>query len=100
MTHIDEVKKDVLKSINYAKNHANDLLEKDLDCKDVTQLTNVLSATEEARAMTLTLTRLFPEDKSIGNLWKEATDVYNLGYKGKERFVMQCHCYNKNVFGI
>ena len=48
MAHKDEVKKDVLKSINYARDHANSFLEKDIDCKDITGLTNVLSATEEA----------------------------------------------------
>lgn len=94
MTHKEDVKKDVMKSINYARNKANDFLEKDLDCTDVTLLTNVLSATEEARSMTLTLTKLFPRNADIEHLWKEATAVYNLGYKGKERFVMKCKCYS------
>ena len=95
MTQIDEVKKDILKSIDYARKKAKDLLEKDLDCKDFTRLTNVLSSTEEARSMTLTLTRLFPGDASIESLWREATDVYNLGYEGKERFEMKCKCTNR-----
>lgn len=98
MTHKDEVKKDVLKSINYARDHANSFLEKDIDCKDMKGLTNVISATEEARTMALTMTRLFPGDENIEGLWREATDVYNLGYKGKERFMTQCNCYNKNMF--
>ena len=95
MAQLDEVKKDVLKSIDYARQKANDLLRKDLDCKDSTGLTNVLSSIEEARGMTLTLTRLFPRDDSIESLWREATDVYNIGYKCKERFEMKCECKNK-----
>lgn len=97
MAQIDEVKKDILKSINYAKNKASDFLEKDLDCNDLTQLTNVLVTTEEARAMTLTLTKLFPRDADIENLWKEATAVYNIGYKGKDRFMMKCKCHKKHT---
>jgi hypothetical protein len=97
MTHKEDVKKDVMKSINYARNKANEFLEKDLDCTDVTRLTNVLSATEEVRSMALTLTRFFPKNEDIEHLWKEATAVYNLGYKGKERFVMQCKCYSPST---
>lgn len=96
MAHIDKVKKDVLKSINYARDRAKDLFEKDIDCNDLTQLTNVLSSTEEARSMTLILSRLFPGDTNIEYLWKEATSVYDLGYKGRERFEMQCKCKNRN----
>lgn len=95
MAHIDEVKKDVLKSINYARDHAKDFLEKDIDCNDFTQLTSTIVATEEARSMALVLTRLFPGDTSIEYLWKEATSVYDIGYKGKERFEMQCKCENR-----
>jgi hypothetical protein len=95
MVQIDEVKKDVLKSIDYARKKAKDFLEKDLDCTDFTRLTNVLSATEESRAMALTLTKLFPGDASIESLWREATAAYNLGYKGSERFTMKCKCENR-----
>ena len=95
MENIEEVKKDVLKSINYARNKAEDFLKRDINCNNFVQLTNVLSSTEEARSMTLILKRLFPEDTSIEYLIKEAHSVYGIGYKGKERFAMECQCKNR-----
>lgn len=95
MVHIEIVKKNVLKSINLARKYAEGLVERDIDCDDLNQLTNVLSSTEEARSMALILTKLFPRDPSIEYIWKEATSVYDIGFKGKERFVMQCKCKNR-----
>lgn len=95
MENIEELKKGVLKSINYARNKAEDLVKRDVDCNNLIQLTNVISSTEEARSMALILTRLFPGDTSVEYLWKEATSVYNIAYEGKERFVMQCQCKNR-----
>lgn len=94
MENIEEVKKDVLKSIDYARNKAESFLERDIDCDNLNQLTNVLSSTEEARSMSLILKRLFPEDTNIEYLIREANSVYNIGHKGKERFAVRCQCKN------
>lgn len=95
MVNINEVKKDVLKSINYARDRAQDFLEKDIDCNDLTQLTSVIIATEDARSMTHILTKLFPGDASIEYLRDYANNVYDTGYQGVKRFETQCKCVNR-----
>lgn len=95
MEHLDKVKQDVLKSINYARNSATALVEGVIECDNMNQLTNVLSATEEARSMALILTRLFPGDDYIKHTLEEANSVYHIGYKGKERFITECKCKNR-----
>lgn len=95
MVNLEDIKKDVLKSINYARNQANDFNTRDINCNDLTSLTNILSATEECRNNAFLLTKLFPGDTSIEYLSKESNSVYNLGYEGLERFRTQCKCVNR-----
>lgn len=95
MTNIDDIKKDVLKSINYARDQANDFIKRDINCNDLTSLTNVLSVTEEGRSMAFLLTKLFPGDTSIEYISKEANSVYNIGYEGLEKFGAQCKCVHR-----
>ena len=95
MSNLEEVKKATRKSISFARNELNNLLNEDVDCNNMNKLISVLSGRDEGRSMTLVLTRLFPEDADIEAMWKDATEVYNIGYKVKDRFLMQCQCKKK-----
>ena len=93
MVDIEEAKKDILKSILYARNSAKNLIKGDINCRNINQLTSVSDAVNEARGMTIMFGRYFQKDTQ---LWKDVTDIYNLYYKGKERFLSQCQCQKKD----
>jgi hypothetical protein len=93
--NLDNVKKEIVNLINYARDSTKKFAEGVINCSDITELTNVLSATEDVRSKTHTLNKLFPGDFGIESLFREANSIYELGYKEKERFVKQCECKNR-----
>ena len=94
---IEEAKEDVRKSISHARNSAKNLIEGDIDCRYIKQLTSVSDSVSEARGMTLMLTRHFAKDAETEELWKDITDISKLYYKGKERFLSQCQCIERDI---
>ncbi len=94
---LEEVKKDVRKSISHAMGTAKDMLQKDIDCNNINQLTYASGASDEVGGMIIVLSRLFPEDSDVSGLLKDANSARNTYYQGKERFLKQCECKKKQI---
>lgn len=98
MVRKDEIKKEVRRLVDEA-NTAVDQLTKGTTIKscDIHRLSIFLGDVAEARGAAGVMIKLFPDDADTKEMWQDAANTHNLGYRQRDRFIIECECKEKFV---
>ncbi len=92
---IEKVKEEVGNLVYEARISANKIIDNAVPSCDAFSLSFLIGDVDEARGATAVLTKLYPEDKEIGQMWKDAANLHIFAYKGRDKFIEQCECKKK-----
>ena len=95
MVDINNLKYEVYNLVSDAKKAADKIEKEAIPSCDVFQLSFLIGDTDEARGAAGVLTKIYPEDQEIKDLWKDATSAHIRTYKGRDKFIEQCKCSKK-----
>lgn len=90
-----KLKEEVRNLVTDAGKSVNKIINNVVPSCDTFSMTFLLGDTEEARGATGVLARLYPEDKEIKQMFKDAAGAHILAYKGRDKFMEQCECRKK-----
>jgi hypothetical protein len=90
-----KLKEDVRNLVSEAGRSADKIINNVVPSCDTFSLSFLLGDTEEARGAAGVLARLYPEDKEIKQMFKDAAIAHILAYKGRDSFMEQCKCEKK-----
>lgn len=91
----NEIKQEVRSLISDATRSADKLINEAIPSCNTFNMTYLLGDADEARGAAAVLTKIYPEDKEIKQMWKDAGNIHILVYKGRDKFIEQCECKKK-----
>lgn len=94
-TVINNLKYDIRNLISDASRSADKIINEAVPSCNTFNMTYLLGDADEARGAAGVLVKLYPEDKEIKQMWKDAANAHILAYKGRDKFIEQCKCRRK-----
>lgn len=91
----NNIKYEVRNLVSEASRSAHKITNEAVPSCDAFRLSFLLGDADEARGATGVLVKLYPEDKEIKQMWKEAADAHIQAYKGRDKFNQLCECKKK-----
>ena len=95
MVDINNIKYEIHNLVDEAGRSADKIVNEAVPSCDAFRLSFLLGDTDEARGAVGVLVKLYPEDKEIKQMWKEATGAHIQAYKGRDKFNQICECKKK-----
>jgi hypothetical protein len=91
-----KLKEEVRRLVTEANASADKVVNQAVPSCDVFSMSYLLGDTEEARGAAGVLARLYPEDKEIGQMFKDAANAHILAYRGRDKFIEECICQKRH----
>lgn len=95
MVDINKVKEEIRDLVSDASRSAHKIIDEAVPSCDTFSMTFLLGDADEAHGAAGVLVKLYPEDKEIKQMWKDAAGAHILAYKGRDKFIEQCECRKK-----
>lgn len=95
MVDINKIKEDVRNLVSEASISANKIISNSVPSCDTFSMTFLIGDVDEARGAAGVLAKLYPEDKEIKQMFKDAASVHIFAYKGRDKFMDECECKKK-----
>lgn len=95
MVDINNIKYEVRNLISDANKSANKIINEAVPSCNTFNMSFMLGDADEAHGAAGVLVKLYPEDKEIKQMWKDAASIHILAYKGRDKFIEQCECKKK-----